>query len=145
MPWTFFRHGLTPCGVRTRPKCFLVNILFGLNFSPASCSLSTVSNEWMLWCSSVDPCTFTSSAHGNVQGMSARSRLTCPQKISEEADSPKGRRTKSYFLNGVLNALRSWLFSSSCQWSNIFSFHQVSDEGLAIPETANWASSQDAV
>ena len=45
--------------------------------------------------------------------MAATIQSMCSQKISESADSLKGKRIKQYFLNDVLNAVRSWLFSSS--------------------------------
>ena len=147
MAFTFFGHGWTPCGVMIRPKysicCFLMKHLLGLNFSPAFRAFSTVSSKWMSWRSSVDPCTLTSSAHGNVPGMPARIRSMCSQKISEDADNPKGKRTKQYFLNGVLNAVRSWLFSSSClvQYPLLASSVEKYWPFLKLC----WTSSQDAV
>ena len=114
---TFFGHGFTPCGVMIRPKysisCFLMQHLLGLNFSPAWYARSTVSNRWMSWRSSVDPCTLTSSAQGNVPGTPGRTWSISLQKISDDGESSKGKHTKQYFLKGVLNAVRSWLCSSS--------------------------------
>ena len=118
MALTFFGHGWTPCGVMMRLKysicCFLMKHLLGLNLSPAVCAFSTVSSKWMSWRSSLDPCTLTSSAHRNVPEMPAKIPSMCSQNISEDADNPKGKRTKQYFLNDLSNAVRSWLFSSSC-------------------------------
>ena len=108
---TFFRHSFTPCGVMIRPKysicCFLMQHLFGLNFSPALYVRLTVSNRWMSWRSSVDSCTLTSSAQGNVLGTPERTSSISLQKISDDTESPKGKRTKRYFLKGVLNVVRS--------------------------------------
>ena len=82
-------QGWTPCVVITRPRysmsCFLIKYFYGLNLSPAWQAFSKVFNRRMSWCSFVDPCTLTSSIHvGNL----------------------KGKCTKQYFLNGVLNAVR---------------------------------------
>ena len=115
---TFLEHGDTPCGVMIRPKysisLFLMLPLSGLNFSPAYCALSIISKRWISLRSSDYPCTLTSSALGNVQGMPDKVQSICSQKISEDTDSPNGRRKKQYFLNGLLNAVSSWLCLSSC-------------------------------
>lgn len=111
--FTVFGHSWTACGVMMRPKylicCFLKKHLLGLNLSLAWHAFSTVSNRCMSWRSSVDPCTLTSFAHGNVPGMPVRIRSMCSQKIADDADNPKGGHPKQYFLKGVLNAVRGWL------------------------------------
>ena len=126
MPLTFFGHSWTPCGVMMHPKylicCFLMKHLFGLGLSPAQQAFTTVSNRCTSWPSSVDPCTSTLSAHGNVPGMPAWIQSMCSQKISDDADNPKGRGTKQYFFKSVLNAVRSWLCSSAV-WSCTPSWH----------------------
>lgn len=80
---------------------FIDGVQFLLHVTGPYLSPSTVP-RWVLRRSSVDPCTLPSLAHGNVPGMPARTRTMF-------TESPKGKRTKQYFLNDVLSAERSWL------------------------------------
>ena len=112
----FLRTWWYTCGVMTQPEysvsLFLMLHLSGLNFSPACCALSTVSKRWISWCSSDDPCTFTSSTHGNVPGIPDRMASICLKKISEDTNSLNGKCKKQYYR--LLKAVSSWLCLSSC-------------------------------
>lgn len=128
IPLTFFGHGWTPCDVVMRSKysicCFLMKHLFGLNFSPVWYAFSTVSNRCMSWRSSVDPCTLMSSAFGNVPGMPARIRSMCSQKISDDADNPKGRCTKQCSTKACWTQWEAGFFHQAV-WSSTRSWHLV--------------------
>ena len=85
-------------------------------------------NVVTFFCGSLNFNTLKSSAQGNVPGTPERTWSISLQKISDDAESLKGKRTKQYFLKGVLNAVRSF-------FSPVATFCVKGGEVLAIFET----------